>query len=296
VAIVILRDHYGAVEVEKPQAFVDGALRTLRERYPTLPALAIPDVDHWWRAASELERTARLVRCLLPEISATDGGPEHAMIDGGFASLSWPEGGIVGYPRKRRGDEPPDPPETAIATRASGIAHVRVGQMQPGVAEEIRSGLRGARRGVILDLRGCGGGLLDESVALADIFLRAGPIVEVRHRHRVESRTATDSADDLDLPVVVLVDGWTAAGAEVVAAALRHHGRARLVGEKTHGAGIVKVRFDLSHGAGLVVPIAKIHAPDGAELHGTGLVPDVLAPVAGDEAVAKAEAILLRRR
>lgn len=131
----------------------------------------------------------------------------------------------------------------------------------------------------VLDLRGNPGGLLDAAVRVASQFLDGGPVVSERRKdgtERVYSARPGGSAVDADL--VVLVDGGTASGAEVIAGALQARGRARLVGEKTYGKGAVQNVYDLSDGSSLHMTVAKLFTPDGRLIDGNGLEPDEVVP------------------
>ena len=135
--------------------------------------------------------------------------------------------------------------------------------------------LKGARK-VVLDLRACPGGLLDQSIQVADRFLPAGrTIVSVKHRDgtsEVKKATRADPGDALD--VVVLTSSQTASGAEIVAAALADNGRATLVGEPTLGKGTVETILRLDNGWALKLSVARFYSPSGRSLQGEGLVPD----------------------
>jgi carboxyl-terminal processing protease len=132
-------------------------------------------------------------------------------------------------------------------------------------------------RGLVLDLRGNPGGVLESAVGVADEFLETGVIV------RAEGRTAESRfemrATDGDLlrhaPLVVLVDRGSASGAEIVAAALRDHGRATLMGERTFGKGSVQTVMPLRDGQALKLTTSRYFTPSGASIHDRGIEPDV---------------------
>jgi carboxyl-terminal processing protease len=143
--------------------------------------------------------------------------------------------------------------------------------------------------GLVLDLRGNPGGVLESAVGVADSFLEAGVIV------RAEGRTADSrfemraTGGDLlrDAPLVVLVDGGSASGAEIVAGALRDHGRATLMGERTFGKGSVQTVMPLRNGQALKLTTSRYYTPSGASIHDRGIEPDVslsVAPVAASAA------------
>ena len=129
---------------------------------------------------------------------------------------------------------------------------------------------------LILDLRADPGGLVDQSIAVADLFLDGGTIVTIRGRQgSVETQTAHKGGPATAVPILALVDQGTASAAEILAGALRDHGRARLVGLPTYGKGTVQTFFDLVDGSGLKLTTARYYTPKGNSLESKGLIPDV---------------------
>ncbi|MEO8705134.1 MAG: S41 family peptidase [Kofleriaceae bacterium] len=143
---------------------------------------------------------------------------------------------------------------------------------------------------LILDLRADPGGLVDQSIAVADQFLDSGTIVTIRGRQgTVETQSAHKGGIAIAMPIIILVDQGTASASEILAAALRDHGRAKLVGTNTYGKGTVQTFFDLEDGAGLKLTTARYYTPKGNSLESKGLVPDVKVDAfAGEEIVAGA--------
>ena len=149
----------------------------------------------------------------------------------------------------------------------------------------------GPLRGLVLDLRGNPGGVLESSVSVADEFLDSGIIVRAEGRtaeSRFELRaTAGDALRSA--PLVVLIDRGSASGAEIVAGALRDHGRATLMGERTFGKGSVQTVMPLADGQALKLTTSRYFTPSGASIHDRGLEPDVsLAGAVGGEVAAAA--------
>jgi carboxyl-terminal processing protease len=141
---------------------------------------------------------------------------------------------------------------------------------------------------LVLDLRADPGGLVDQAIAVADLFLDSGTIVTIRGRQgSVETQRAHKGGIAIGVPVIVLVDQGTASAAEILAAALRDHDRAKLVGLPTYGKGTVQTFFDLEDGAGLKLTTARFYTPKGNSLESKGLVPDVrVEAFVGEEIVA----------
>jgi carboxyl-terminal processing protease len=132
--------------------------------------------------------------------------------------------------------------------------------------------------GLVLDLRGNGGGLLTEAVLVASQFIEDGEIVSVRGRARPKrTEDAEGDAIDEDIPVVVLVDRGSASASEIVAGALRDRGRARLAGTRTFGKGLVQEVEPLSNGGVLDLTVANYFLPSGKTIGRDGLEPQVRA-------------------
>src|SRR5947209_2161517 len=149
------------------------------------------------------------------------------------------------------------------------------GQLRRQVDNVLHQGARA----IVFDLRGNGGGLLTEGVAVASIFVDRGLIVSTRGRVRPEQRfDATGGAIDSHIPVVVLVDGGTASASEIVTGALRDHHRATIVGTKTYGKGVFQEIEPLSNKGELKLTVGSFYLPGGENLAGHGIVPQVSAP------------------
>lgn len=143
----------------------------------------------------------------------------------------------------------------------------------------------GPLAGLVLDLRGNPGGVLEAAVRVADDFLDSGVIVRAEGRtadSRFEMR-ATGGDTLRQAPLVVLVDRGSASGAEIVAGALRDHGRATLMGERTFGKGSVQTVVPLRDGQALKLTTSRYYTPSGSSIQDRGIEPDVSlasAPVA----------------
>ncbi len=177
--------------------------------------------------------------------------------------------------------EPIVVPSVEWSVLEGGVGYVRFGQFTRGSAAQLARAVSELQeagvRGLVLDLRGNPGGFVDELNRAAEIFLSPGrPVYTTLSREEGRRTYFTRSGPVLDpaVPLVVLVDEGTASAAELLAAALRDHGRAFLVGVRTAGAVLVSVTFPLPQGAGLSVAIARMLTPRGEELEGRGLEPD----------------------
>jgi carboxyl-terminal processing protease len=134
-------------------------------------------------------------------------------------------------------------------------------------------------KGLVLDLRGNGGGLLREAVLVSSTFIQKGKIVSVRGRARPErTEDALGGAIDPKIPVVVLVDGGSASASEITTGALRDRHRATVVGTRTFGKGLVQEVEPLSNGGVLDITVAKYYLPGGETiLPRKGIKPQVAA-------------------
>jgi carboxyl-terminal processing protease len=143
---------------------------------------------------------------------------------------------------------------------------------------EVDKVLKQGAEGIVVDLRGNGGGLLTEAVLVSSIFIEDGRIVSVRGRSRPERiQEAQGEAIDEDIPVVVLVDGGSASASEIVTGALRDRGRATVVGTRTFGKGLVQEVEPLSNGGVLDITVANYYLPGGKTIGTNGIPPEVRA-------------------
>ena len=161
------------------------------------------------------------------------------------------------------------------------VLHVRVTGFSNHTAEDLYALYehaqllaRGRLKIFVLDLRGNPGGLLDQAIQVSDLFIKSGQIVSTRSRFEEQVEQATRGVK-IDLPVVVLMNSSSASASEIVAGALKDHGRALLVGERTFGKGSVQSLFELSTGTALKLTVAHYFTPRGRSLQGVGVEPHV---------------------
>jgi len=160
--------------------------------------------------------------------------------------------------------------------KGSKYGVVALAQFGGGAHAEVYEGIRKVTRrgakGLVLDLRGNGGGLVTEAQLVASGFLKDGPIVTTRGRN-VAERTLKATGDPLAprVPLVVLVDKNTASASEIVAGALQDRGRAKVVGTKTFGKGVFQEVVKLSNGGALDITAGQYFTPSGKNLGGKGV-------------------------
>jgi carboxyl-terminal processing protease len=161
------------------------------------------------------------------------------------------------------------------------IGYLQIARFVEATNADVTTGLtelrnKNALSVLILDLRDDPGGIVDQAILVADQFLDSGTIVTIRGRKgSVETQSAHKGGVATSVPIIVLVDQGTASASEILAAALRDHGRAKLVGLPTYGKGTVQTFYDLDDGAGLKLTTARYLTPSGNFLESKGLTPDV---------------------
>lgn len=164
---------------------------------------------------------------------------------------------------------------------AEGIGYLAISRFVESTAADAAGQLAalraaGALRALVLDLRGDPGGVIEQAIATADLFLASGTIATLRGRRGVlETYTAHAAGTWTGFPIVLLVDGGTASAAELLAAALHDHRRATLVGLPTFGKGSVQTFFELADGAGIKLTTSRYLTPAGNSLESKGIIPDV---------------------
>lgn len=174
-----------------------------------------------------------------------------------------------------------------INQQGLNVLHLTVETFASRTAREVLTAIKkfklkhnGNLHGVILDLRANPGGLLDQAVQVADLFLESGVIVSTKGRHD-EVETAGSGFDEVGFPMVVLIDGDSASASEIVAGALQDHQRAIILGQPSFGKGSVQTVFELPGERALKLTIARYYTPAGRSIQNVGILPDIwLQPVA----------------
>jgi len=178
----------------------------------------------------------------------------------------------------------------------SKIGYIRLTQFGEHTAEELENALRKLEgqgmQGLILDLRGNPGGLLDQAVAVSEKFVEKGqPIVSTRGRNPandVERRASGGGRKRIagQLPMAILINGGSASASEIVSGALQDLKRAAVIGEQSFGKGSVQSVMPLPDGSALRLTTAKYYTPSHKVIHGHGITPDVTIPLSEDEEIA----------
>jgi carboxyl-terminal processing protease len=163
----------------------------------------------------------------------------------------------------------------------TNVAHLRIAGFSQGVTEDLKQALHAIKReelaGLILDLRNNPGGLLSEAVSTASQFLSKGNVLLEKDAEGRITPVAVETGGLFELmPMVCLVNGGTASGAEIVAGALQDHRRANLVGTTTFGTGTVLEQFPLSDGSALLLAVQEWLTPDGHTFWHKGIAPNTV--------------------
>lgn len=193
------------------------------------------------------------------------------------------------------------PPTVTASREEGGIAVLRIStfgdhttQQLTEEIEKLTAAAAPSRlKGFVLDLRGNPGGVLDQAIAVADLFLDHGPILTTRGRRYESTREFTARPGDIaaGLPIVVLVNGGSASSSEIVAAALQDSGRAVVVGTSSYGKGTMQNVERLPNDGDLLITTAKLIAPLGYSLNEHGVVPTVCTSGLDDDASSVTRAI-----
>lgn len=162
----------------------------------------------------------------------------------------------------------------------TNYAYLRVASFDQNVTQEAKKGLKklGDIDGIVLDLRSNPGGLLDQAVGLAGLFVKDKVIVREKGKTEDLELKSGSSADFENLPLVILVNGGSASASEIVAGALQDYKRAILVGESTFGKGSVQkiFQFDNKGEEALKLTVAKYYLPTGRSIQAVGVNPDIV--------------------
>ncbi|CAN5231232.1 hypothetical protein BH23ACT9_BH23ACT9_12550 [soil metagenome] len=239
-------------------------------------------------------------------IASVDGEPTDGLTSGDVVQMIAGDQGtdvVIGFDQ---GDAGPREitltrqvlmlPQVTARTLDSGFGYIAVSQFSRQVdtqmAEEIRELQADGVPGLVLDLRGNPGGLLNEAVEVVSLFVADGLVVRVDSRDSSRERNVLGSPVAPDIPLVVLVDGNSASASEIVAGALQDLGRAQVVGAQTFGKGTVQTIQDLGEGAGVKFTTARYFTPSGDSIEGVGITPDIRADGTPEEMLAAAEDVL----
>jgi carboxyl-terminal processing protease len=189
----------------------------------------------------------------------------------------------------------PEPIDFTLVRDVIPIESVKAAMLQPGygyiwitnfrdqTTEDLESALKKMEslesplKGLVLDLRDNPGGILNQAIAVSDLFIDNGTILTIKGRQEKHSRTFTATPNSLkrEYPMVVLINGGSASASEIVAGALQDHKRALILGTPSFGKGSVQTVETLRDGYGLKFTIARYYTPSGRSIQAKGVLPDI---------------------
>ena len=233
------------------------------------------------------------------------------------ARIKGPEGSevVVGVLERRRGEvrelrltraevQVPVVESRVEVVGGERLGYLRLAAFSSGAHGAVRNAVRRLQRrdvdGIVVDLRANGGGLLQEAVLTASVFLPEGEVVvSTSSRTQGETVYEAEGGNLPPLPLAALIDRGTASAAEILTAALAEEGGAKVVGRRSFGKGVFQQEVELSNGGALKLTVGEYFTPDGRNLAGTGIQPDVVASdvpsTLRDEALERALRVLAAR-
>ena len=247
-------------------------------------------VDDELRIVSVLPETPARAAGLAPDdvIVTIDGAAVEGMpVDEAVARIKGPQGTEVALDIRRGAEELSftitreeiDLPAVRASLSGGDIGYVRLLTFSKGVGDDVRFQIerladKGAQ-GIVLDMRDNGGGLFDEAIDVASVFIENGVVVTYKERSTPPLTYEAEGDALEDIPVVVLVNEGTASASEIVAGALQDRDRGVVVGTTTFGKGSVQRLIQLLDGSALKLTTAAYLTPEGTSIDGTGIEPDV---------------------
>jgi carboxyl-terminal processing protease len=170
---------------------------------------------------------------------------------------------------------------------ATKVGYIKLDEFSSHAAEQMQKAITDLSKkqasGFVLDLRGNPGGLLFSSVEIARMWMEKGAIVSTIDRKGGNQKFSANGQALTNLPLVVLVDGYSASASEILAGALKENRRATVVGSRTYGKGTVQSVHSLSDGSGLAVTIARYYPPSGQDINHKGIAPDIQVDLTTEE-------------
>lgn len=168
--------------------------------------------------------------------------------------------------------------------KEDAISYIRISSFTEDIDKNITEAINKAKKqlknnflGIVIDVRNNPGGLLDQAVAVSDLFLEQGEIVSTRSRNEADTVKfmATEGDIATDLPIVVIINEGSASASEILAGALQDHHRAIILGEKSFGKGSVQTVIPLKDYGAMRITTARYYTPSGRSIQAKGIEPDI---------------------
>lgn len=169
--------------------------------------------------------------------------------------------------------------ETVISSNLDGIGYIGITQFDKITSDQFKEALNKLKseniKGLVIDLRGNPGGIVDTSAEIADMLLPEGMIVYAQNKAHERVFEFKSDANQVDLPMAVLINKGSASASEILAGAMKDFNKATLIGEKSFGKGIVQTARRFSNGAGIKLTTSEYFTPSGKNIHKIGIEPDI---------------------
>ena len=171
-----------------------------------------------------------------------------------------------------------DTPTVEYSEKDNGIWYIKISEFDAITTSQFEEAINAARdadmKGLIIDLRGNPGGNLDVVVDICRELLPKGLIVYTEDKYGVRNEFSCDGKKEIDVPMVVLIDGGSASASEIMAGAIKDYGVGTLIGTTTYGKGIVQSILPLGDGSAIKITTSKYYTPNGNNIHKIGIEPD----------------------
>ena len=200
-------------------------------------------------------------------------GPEHTTVDMTLYREGEPEYVEVTVERRKI-----ETPTVTYSIDEDQIAMIQITEFDEVTLSQFEDCLKQAKqdgmKALILDLRDNPGGSLQTVVDIAGHFLPKGLVVYTEDKNGRRKEYNCDGRDELDVPLVVLINGNSASASEILAGAIKDYNKGTLLGTTTFGKGIVQKIYGISDGSAVKLTISHYYTPSGTDIHGVGIAPD----------------------
>ena len=180
-----------------------------------------------------------------------------------------------------------DTPTIEVSEKENGIWYIKISEFDAITTSQFREAYDKAKEadmsGLIIDLRGNPGGNLDVVVDICREILPKGLIVYTEDKYGIRNEYSCDGKNEIQVPLVLLIDGGSASASEIMAGAVKDYGIGTLIGTKSYGKGIVQSILPLTDGSAIKITTSKYYTPNGNNIHKIGIEPDEEVPFDADK-------------